>query len=81
MHDFARAMGDLAKTDSPDARGLSQFVRTLNSSERCDQLLLRLPDVQQQELATLTRQRAQLVQIHVAECNRLRLAHLVQAVL
>jgi len=39
-HDFAKAMGYLAKTDHLDARVLSHFARTLNASERRDQLLL-----------------------------------------
>jgi len=46
-------MGYLAKTDHLDARVLSHFASTLHGSERCEQLLLRLPSVEQQELAAL----------------------------
>jgi len=77
-HDFAKAMGYLAKTDHLDARVLSHFARTLHRSERCEQLLLRLPSVEQQELAALVARRAQVVQARVAERNRLPLAHRLQ---
>jgi len=77
-HDFAKAMGYLAKTDPLDARVLSHFARTLNASERRDQLLLHLPSVEQQELAALVARRAQLIQTRVAERNRLPLAHRLQ---
>jgi len=77
-HDFGRAMGYLAKTDRLDARVLSHFARTLHTSERRDQLLLRLPGTEQQELAALMARRAQVVQARVAERNRLLLAHRLQ---
>jgi len=77
-HDFAKAMGYLAKTDHLDARVLSHFARTLHGSERCEQLLLRLPSVEQQELAALVARRAQVVQTRTAERNRLPLAHRLQ---
>jgi len=77
-HDFGKAMGYLAKTDHLDARVLSHFARTLHASERCEQLLLRLPSVEQQELAALVARRAQVVQARVAERNRLPLAHRLQ---
>jgi len=77
-HDFGKAMGYLAKTDRLDARVLSHFARTLHASERRDQLLLRLPSVEQQELAALVARRAQVVQARVAERNRLPLAHRLQ---
>jgi len=77
-HDFAKAMGYLAKTDQLDARVLSHFARTLYTSERREQLLLRLPSVEQQELAALVARRAQVVQARVAERNRLPLAHRLQ---
>jgi len=71
-------MGYLTKTDSVDARVLSHFARTLHGSERCEQLLLRLPSVEQQELAALVARRAQVVQARTAERNRLPLAHRLQ---
>jgi len=76
--DFAKAMGHLTKTDSVDARVLSHFARTLHGSARCEQLLLRLPSVEQQELAALVARRAQVVQARTAERNRLPLAHRLQ---
>jgi len=77
-HDFAKSLGHLSKTDSIDARVLSHFARTLHGSERYDKLLLRLPSVEQQELAALVTRRSQVVQMRVAERNRLGLAHRVQ---
>jgi len=64
--------------DLPVARMLSHFARTLSASERREQLLLRLPSVEQQELAVLVVRRAQVVQARVAERNRLSLAHRLQ---
>jgi len=78
-HDFAKAMNYLAKTDSIDARVLSHFARTLHGSERGQKMLLRLPSEQQQQLAALLTRRTQLVQMRVAETNRLPLAHALQA--
>jgi len=77
-HDFARAMGYLAKTDRIDAQVLSHFARTLHSSERGEQMLLRLPSVAQQEMAALVARRAQVVATRTAERNRLPLAHRLQ---
>ena len=74
-HDFGKAMGYLAKTDHVDARVLSHFARTLHQSERRDKLLLKLPSQQQQHVAALVMRRAQLVQMRVAEGNRLEQAH------
>ena len=70
-HNFAKAMGYLAKTDSIDARALSQFARTLHGSDQRDKLLLKMPSAQQQYLQALLTRRAQLVRIRTAENNRL----------
>lgn len=77
-HDFAKAMGYLAKTDSTDARALSNFARTLHSSERRERLLFKLPTPQQEELHALITRRTQLVGMRVAETNRLATAHTSQ---
>jgi len=77
-HDFAKTMGYLVKTDRLDARVLSHFAHALHASERCEQLLLRLPSVEQQELAALVTRRAQVVQVRVAERNHLLSAHWLQ---
>lgn len=74
-HDFGKAMGYLAKTDHVDSRVLSHFARTLHQSERRDKLLLKLPSQQQQHVAALVMRRKQLVQMRVAEGNRLEQAH------
>lgn len=74
-HDFGKAMGYLAKTDHVDARVLSHFARTLHQSERRNKLLLKLPTEQQQHVGALVARRRQLVQMRVAEGNRLDQAH------
>jgi transposase len=68
--DFAKAMGYLAKTDAIDARVLSHFARTLHGSDQREELLMRLPDVQQTELQAQVVRRSQLIQMRVAEDNR-----------
>lgn len=73
--DFAKAMGYLAKTDAVDARVLSHFARTLHQSEKRAQLLMRLPEARQVELQALILRRSQLIQMRVAEENRLALSH------
>lgn len=73
--DFAKAMGYLAKTDAVDARVLSHFARTLYQSEKREQLLMQLPPARQVELQALIVRRSQLIQMRVAEENRLALSH------
>lgn len=70
-HNFAKAMGYLEKTDSIDARTLMQFARTLYQSDKREALLLKLPEAAQVELSALVTRRNQLIQIRVAESNRL----------
>jgi transposase len=74
-HDFAKAMGYLAKTDSTDARALSHFARTLHASERRERLLFKLPTPEQELLLAMVTRRGQLVTMRVAESNRLASAH------
>lgn len=69
--DYAKAMGTLAKTDALDARMLAQFARNLSHSDKREQLLLRLPTEEQAELNDLVTRRTQLVEMRVAESNRL----------
>ena len=73
--DFAKAMGFLAKTDAIDAKVLSHFARTLHQSDRRERLLMKLPDAHQVLLQALLTRRSQLIQMRVAEDNRLRLSH------
>jgi transposase len=74
-HDFAKAMGYLAKTDSTDARALSHFARTLYHSEKRERLLYKLPTPEQELLLAMVTRRSQLVGMRVAEGNRLEGAH------
>ena len=70
-HDFAKAMGYLAKTDRTDAKMLSQFARTLHASDRRERLLYKLPTQEQETLLAMVTRRSQLVAMRVAESNRL----------
>lgn len=73
--DFARSMGQLAKTDSIDARTLAQLGEVIQRHPERDKFVRAIPDEKQQELAALVTRRAQLVAMLVMETNRLRLAH------
>jgi transposase len=63
--DFARATGQLAKTDALDARALAHFADVIRPTPRP------LPDAQTQELRALLGRRPQLVGMRTAEQNRL----------
>ena len=63
--DFARASGKLAKTDRIDARLLAEFGRRMQPAPTP------LPEPHLQELAALVGRREELVQMRVAEQNRL----------
>src|SRR5262245_34341305 len=63
--DFARATGQLAKTDALDARALAHFADVIRPTPRP------LPDAQTQELRALLGRRQQLVVMRTAEQNRL----------
>ncbi len=73
--DFAKAMGHLAKTDAIDARVLSHFACMLYQSDRRERLLMKLPDANQESLQGLVTRRKQLIQMLVAEENRLALSN------
>lgn len=70
--DFAKALGFLAKTDAIDARALAAFAQTLDRSEKRDALLLRPPSEEQAALNELVTRRGQLIDMRVAETNRLQ---------
>lgn len=74
-HDFAKAMGYLAKTDALDAKVLSHFAHTLHDNERCERMLFKMPDEQQITLEALVVRRSQLIGMRVAESNRVHTAH------
>jgi hypothetical protein len=65
VRDFARAIGQLAKTDALDARMLALF------GERVRPTLRALPDEVGRELKAVTARRRQVVEMLVAEQNRL----------
>jgi transposase len=68
VRDFARSMGQLAKTDALDAHVLAQFA------ERIQPKVRPLPDAQSRELSGLLARRRQLIEMRTAESNRLALA-------
>ncbi len=74
-HDFAKAMGYLAKTDALDARVLSHFAQTLHGDDRYERMLFKMPSQQQVTLEALVVRRSQLVGMRVTENNRLATAH------
>ncbi len=68
VRDFARATGQLAKTDRIDARVLALFAERVRPEVRV------LPDEETQELTALLARRRQLLEMMVAEKNRLKMA-------
>lgn len=71
VRDFAKATGQLAKTDALDAGVLARFAEAIRPTPR------RLPDAQTQELAALVTRRRQLIEMLTAEKNRLASARMV----
>jgi len=65
VRDFARANGQLAKTDALDAKVLALFA------ERMKPPLRMLPDEQTRQLQALVTRRRELVEMLTAERNRL----------
>jgi transposase len=68
VRSFARAIGLLAKTDRLDARLLARYGR------ECRPPRSRLTDRETAELEALLQRRRQLIEMHVAEKNRLETA-------
>ena len=73
--DFARALGVLAKTDRVDARVLRDFANVIAMHPERDRYLRALPDEQRLHLAALVLRRRQLLDMRIAEANRLPTAH------
>lgn len=71
VRDFARATGELAKTDEIDARILALFA------ERIRPEVHPLPDEEQRDLDALLTRRRQLIEMRVGERNRLKQATVV----
>lgn len=68
--DFAKATGQLAKTDALDAQVLAHFAEVVRPTPRP------LPDVETQELAALVTRRRQLIEMLTAEKNRIASARM-----
>lgn len=73
--DFAKAMGQLAKTDRVDAQVLAQFAAVVARHPERDRYIRALPDAQRAQLAALVMRRRQLTDMRTAESNRLAQAH------
>lgn len=69
VRDFAKSLGRLAKTDQIDALILARFAEAVRPEVRP------LPDAQTQELQAVLVRRRQLIEMLVAEKNRLALTH------
>jgi len=65
VRDFARASGQLAKTDEIDAQVLARFAEAIKPEPRA------LPDATTRALSALVARRRQLLEMLVAEQNRL----------
>ncbi len=69
VRDFAKATGELAKTDKLDARILAHFGHALQPAPT------QVPDEQTQRLEALLQRRRQLIDMRVMESNRRALAN------
>lgn len=69
--DFAKSMGVLAKTDRVDARTLRDFADVLARHGQRSKYITPMQDEQRRALAELMTRRRQLVDMRVAENNRL----------
>lgn len=69
--DFAKSIGVLAKTDRVDARVLRDFADLISRHQDRSQFITPLAEAERLELAALVTRRRQLVEMRVAETNRL----------
>lgn len=74
-HDFAKSMGVLAKTDRIDARCLRDFANVLARHEQRAKFITAPEDPQRELLVAMMTRRRQLVDMHVAESQRLEHAN------
>jgi transposase len=77
--DFAKSMGVLGKTDKVDARCLRDFADVLARHKDRDKYITPAAEPHRQALAALVVRRRQLVEMRVAETNRLQQATKVTA--
>jgi transposase len=73
--DFAKAIGQLAKTDEVDAQVLKQFAALIARHPERERYVRALPEVKRSYLTALVTRRRQLIDMRKAESNRLELAH------
>lgn len=73
--DFAKAMGVLAKTDAVDAHSLRDFADVIARHPQRERYVRALPDERRAQLAAPIMRRRQLLDMKIAEANRLALAH------
>jgi transposase len=78
--DFAKSMGVLAKTDQLDARVLRDFADVLARHPDRAKYITAVVDERRAELAALMTRRRQLVDMRVAESNRLDHTHAKRSV-
>lgn len=69
VRQFARALGQAAKTDAIDARMLAYYARVVQPVPKS------MPDEELRQLQALTTRRTQLIAMHTAEANRLETGH------
>ena len=73
--DFAKSMGVLAKTDRVDGRSLRDFANVIARHPERPRYITPLVEVERVELAAMMTRRRQLIDMRVAETNRLEQAH------
>ncbi|CDM90494.1 IS110 family transposase [Xenorhabdus bovienii] len=73
--DFAKAMGNLAKTDKIDAQVLAQLALVLSQRTDRDKIVRILPSAQQRVLQAMIARRRQLVVLSISEHQRLGNCH------
>ena len=72
---FAKALGLLAKTDAIDARVLARFAALLAERPDLERIVKPLADAERRELQAHLLRRRQLVEMLMAERQRLSIAH------
>jgi transposase len=72
--DFAKSMGELAKTDELDARILRDFADVIARHQDRSKYITPMVEKHRSRLADLVQRRRQLVDMRVAEANRLEQA-------
>ena len=73
--DFAKAMGQLAKTDAIDARVLAQLAQVIATHPQRERFVKALADTEQQHLQALVLRRTQLIGMLTAKRQRMAISH------